>query len=86
MEPNLIIINAIEHYLNTTVYFAETYKSWQKRSTNENTNGLIRQFIPKSAAISLVDDEQIKKIQYLLNSSQENGISLKALPLFILRS
>ncbi|WP_176713237.1 IS30 family transposase, partial [Gilliamella apicola] len=54
-------------YLNTTVYFAEPYKSWQ-RGTNENTNGLIRQFIPKSAAISLVDDKQIKKIQYLLNT------------------
>ncbi|WP_255306841.1 IS30 family transposase [Gilliamella sp. GillExp13] len=57
----------MEHYLNTTVYFAEPYKSWQ-RGSNENTNGLIRQFIPKPAAISLVDDEQIKKIQYLLNS------------------
>ena len=59
--------HVIEHYLNTTVYFAEPYKSWQ-RGTNENTNGLIRQFIPKSAAISLVDDERIKKIQYLLNT------------------
>ncbi|WP_160413185.1 MULTISPECIES: IS30 family transposase, partial [unclassified Gilliamella] len=74
--------HAIEHYLNTTVYFAEPYKSGQ-RGTNENTNGLIRQFIPKSSVISFVDDEQIKKIQYLLNTRQENSISLKALPPFI---
>jgi transposase, IS30 family len=58
---------AIEYYLNTTVYFAKPYQSSQ-RGTDENTNGLIRQFIPKPSAISLVDDEQIKKIQYLLNS------------------
>lgn len=58
---------AIEYYLNTKVYFAEPYKSWQ-RGTNENTNGLIRQFIPKSSRLSLVSDEQIQTFQYLLNT------------------
>ena len=38
----------ITKYLGTIVYFADPYASWQKGAI-ENTNKLIRQYIPKKA-------------------------------------
>ncbi|WP_157618638.1 IS30 family transposase [Spirosoma spitsbergense] len=39
--------------LGAATYFAHPYHSWE-RGLNENTNGLIRQYIPKACPISLV--------------------------------
>jgi IS30 family transposase len=49
------------------VYFADPYSSWQ-RGTNENTNGLIRQYFPKGTDFSTVTDEQIKEVENALNN------------------
>ena len=47
-------------------YFADPYKSIQ-RARNENTNGLIRQYLPKSSSFDDVSNEQIEQIEFALN-------------------
>ena len=47
-------------------YFADPYKSIQ-RARNENTNDLIRQYLPKSSSFDDVSNEQIEQIEFALN-------------------
>jgi len=60
-----------EHKLFTkdtrvNVYFAHPASPWE-RGTNENTNGLIRQFFPKGTDFTKVSRYRIKRAQHLLN-------------------
>ena len=48
-------------------YFADPYASWQ-RGTNENMNGLIRQYFPKSCDFRTITDEQIQRAMNKLNN------------------
>lgn len=52
--------------LGTTVYFADSYASWQKGAI-ENENKLIRQYIPKGTDFRELSDEFIKEVQYKIN-------------------
>ncbi len=47
---------------NVTVYFTDAYSAWQKRCI-ENTNKLIRKYIPKRANFNRFDNAYIKNIQ-----------------------
>jgi len=57
----------LERGLNMTGYFARPYHSWE-RGTNENTNGLLRQFFPKGMDFSRVDQSALDKAVELLNN------------------
>lgn len=49
------------------VYYAHPYSSWE-RGTNENTNRLIRRFIPKGSDIGKVSNSMIKNIEKWINN------------------
>jgi transposase, IS30 family len=52
--------------LNLEIYFALPYRSWQ-RGTNENTNGLLRQFFPKGTDFSRISHHEVARVEKLLN-------------------
>lgn len=56
----------IAENLNANIYFARPYHSWE-RGTNENTNGLIRQFFGKDLALDNLSPEEVQRIEDLLN-------------------
>lgn len=52
--------------LSTAVFFADSYASWQKGAI-ENTNKLVRQYIPKGTDFRQLTDEFVTSVQYKLN-------------------
>ena len=65
--------------LNTTVYFAHPYCSWEKGAI-ENMNGLVRQYIPKRTDFRGISRGYVRKIVEKLNNRprKKNGFSKPA--------
>jgi len=66
----------LEVDLGVPIFFTNPYHSWE-RGTNENTNGLLRQFFPKSMDLTDVTDSQVSLVENLLNSRPRKTLGYK---------
>jgi transposase, IS30 family len=57
----------ISKQLQADFYFAHPYSSWE-RGSNENTNGLIRQYFPKSRDFTTITQQEINRVMERLNN------------------
>jgi IS30 family transposase len=57
----------IAKMLKTEFFFTHPYSAWEK-GLIENTNKLVRQYIPKKTNFSKLNEQQIKEIQYKINN------------------
>lgn len=67
---------AIDQTLGIQTYFADPYCSWQ-RGSNENFNGLLRQYIPKKRRMETVTDEELNMIENRLNHRPRKRLGFK---------
>lgn len=58
------------------MYFAHPYVSWE-RGTNENTNGLIRQYFPKGSSFTEITEEEVQRVQDELNNRPKKTLGFK---------
>ncbi len=63
--------------LNTAFYFAHPYSSWE-RGLNENTNGLVRQYLKKSSEFTDITDEDLAIITSKLNNRPRKTLGYKS--------
>jgi len=66
----------IAECLDADFFFADSYSSWQ-RGTNENTNGLVRQYFPRKTDFSLLSDSDIHFVNDRLNSRPRKVLAFK---------
>ena len=66
----------IESRTGLKIYFAQPYCSWQ-RGTNENTNGLIRQFFDKSQRLTSVTHQAVARVQEMLNNRPRKRLNFR---------
>jgi len=52
--------------LQADFYFAHPYAAWE-RGTNENTNGLVRQYFPKGSDFTTVTQHEVQAVAHRLN-------------------
>ena len=67
----------IEKRLHCDVYFADPYCAWQK-GTNENSNGLIREFYPKGRNLSRVSPKTLKRNLALMNARPRKVLGFRS--------
>jgi len=72
----------IANALGARIYFAHPYSSWE-RGTNENTNGLIRQYIPKSTDFSALGKADILFAENRLNMRPRKCLSFNSPVVFL---
>lgn len=56
----------LTHNTGMKVYFCDPYSPWQ-RGSNENTNGLLRQYFPQNMSLRKVTQMQVDEAVYALN-------------------
>jgi transposase, IS30 family len=67
----------LEEKSGMTVYFCYPYHSWE-RGTNENTNGLLRQYFPKTYDFNLITAVELKNVVMRLNKRPRKRLKYKS--------
>ena len=58
------------------IYFCDPHSPWQ-RATNENTNGLLRQYFPKGTELSIFDALDLDRVATELNDPPRKRLGFK---------
>ncbi|MGB1192847.1 MAG: IS30 family transposase, partial [Pseudomonadales bacterium] len=66
----------ISDALGADFYFTHPYSSWEK-GTNENTNGLIRQYFPKGTDFSMITEAMLAEVEAALNARPRKCLNYK---------
>ena len=69
----------LEKHLDMKLYFADPGCPYQ-RGTNENTNGLIRQYFPKGTDFRDVTHHEVRRVEKLLNNRPRACLGFSELP------
>ena len=64
----------LERKSDMTIYFAYPYHAWE-RGTNDNTNGLLRQYFPKSYDFNLITPTELKQVVRRLNNRERKRLN-----------
>ncbi len=67
----------LEERIGMTIYFAYPYHAWE-RGSNENTNGLLRQYFPKTLDFNLITPEELAHVVKLLNNRPRKRLKFKS--------
>lgn len=69
--------NRIEQTLGIQIYFADAYSAWQ-RGSNENANGLLREFYPKGTDLGKVPQKELTENLMLINARPRKCLGWKS--------
>lgn len=72
----------VAEHLQIDYFFARPYHSWE-RGSNENLNGLIRQYFPKKSDFSTITDDEVQEIETKLNSRPRKRFKYES-PIFVM--
>lgn len=68
---------ALENELNTRVYYCHAYASWE-RGMVENTNGLLRQYLPKKTDLDSLKEKEIRWLEDQINSRPRQTLGYRS--------
>ena len=67
---------SVSKVLQADFYFATPYHSWE-RGLNEHTNGLVRQYFPKSMNFDDISEEDVERVERLLNNRPRKSLEFE---------
>ena len=67
---------SLAQLLGTLFFFARPYHSWE-RGLNEHTNGLVRQYFPKSTDLRTIGAEEVRRVQDRLNNRPRKSLGYR---------